>query len=796
MTRPAIRALLGHVVLALGVFVGGTAMTAAWIALYFTGAKEPSPRAAPADPRPVGAPARRLLWLVFDALRTDAAFDSQLMPELARLRRTGTWGVARTGSFTMTGTCVRALGTGVQPRPTDVIHNFRSPPVEADSLFRRIHRSGRKIVLFGDHIWTDLYRMTVRQTYPQPDLGIEDTGRTDRAALADARRHLPEGWDLAVIHLVGSDHAAHKERSVTGLYRQELARYDTLIPELRRLMGPGTTVLVTADHACNRVGNHGAGEREATLAPYALSGPGVKALGRRDIDQRAIAPTLTALLGVPAPWGAEVPGLLEAVDVTPAQRAALAYDHAFQRVAHLRHLLGREPGALRDQLAVADAACAHQAFARCRQQSVAVIRAATRERARMETAPWYVWVAALLLLVAVPWLLLSGAERTGRCFAVELGALLLLAVGGVLVFALPSRYGATAAALIILAVAAGRWFLAGGWGRLGWEQAAVGLLFATVFAVGAVVELAVRWGRGDPTGRWWLAPAALAGIGLVAGFGGRRFHLGAWLRARPESVLWWVAGALFLPLPVLRWWGGRQLLYAGLSLAVLAAVVVLAWRRGRRDVALLVGAGLGTALVLLGQFTTLGAARAAPVDGLAWALALGTPLLYAALGDRTWRASWWPPALTLAAWIAAQVPRLAGFGQPTWILLAVLGVAGVLAVRGRGGRVLHLLLWAALFRLLAGDEALAAVVLFGGALLGLTRGAGRRLRPWSLAALAVAMALSELGLFYLLQREFSFGTIDVTVGFVGGGGLNLVRITTLVVLSYAVPRTFTARMMS
>ncbi len=140
--RAGVGRVLAQAVLALGVLVGGAAMTAAWVALFFSSPTEPDPAAAPAEAGPAahsashpdhrpepsaGVPRRRLLWLVLDAMRADAAFDARLMPALARLRREGTWGIARTGTFTMTGTCVRALGTGAEPRPTHVLHNFRSP---------------------------------------------------------------------------------------------------------------------------------------------------------------------------------------------------------------------------------------------------------------------------------------------------------------------------------------------------------------------------------------------------------------------------------------------------------------------------------------------------------------------------------------------------------------------------------------------------------------------------------------------------------------------------------------------
>jgi hypothetical protein len=75
--------VVGVLALAVAVFLGGITMTAGWIALFFVGADEPDPKSAPVDTVKVRVPPRRLLWLVFDAMRQDAAFDAALMPNLA-----------------------------------------------------------------------------------------------------------------------------------------------------------------------------------------------------------------------------------------------------------------------------------------------------------------------------------------------------------------------------------------------------------------------------------------------------------------------------------------------------------------------------------------------------------------------------------------------------------------------------------------------------------------------------------------------------------------------------------------
>jgi len=782
--------VVGVLALSVAVFLGGLTMTAGWIALFFVGGDEPHARSAPADPVPVRAPGKRLLWLVFDAMRADVAFDPTLMPNLAALRKEGVWGVARTGSFTMTGTTVRALGTGVNPRPSHAIHNFRSPPITGDSLFRRVHKSGRRIVLIGDHIWVDLYRNTVRQSYPQPDLGINDVHRTDRAALADTRRLLPGRWDLVVLHLVGSDHAAHKDRSVRGAYRKKMAQYDGLIPELRRLMGPDAAVLVMADHACNAVGNHGAGEPEATRAPYVLAGPGVLPVGRRDIDQRAFAPTVTALLGVGTPWGAEVPGLLDGLDLSEAERATVAYHHALGRRAHLRRIRGRaDPGLdrLLERAARARAAGHHRVSRRI---SMSAVRRATTQRlAHSRSSPW-LWIAVLGLLLFVPLLLLAGGDALsqGRGLAPALITLGVCAVGIASVFMLSARTSTPVCAGLLAGVTVTWLVSTGRWTVVRWWPVAVAPFVLAVLGAW-VLDWLKRLRQGDPTGSLWLAlPGLLLLLALLGWLvlGGRlqkalRDQQG--LAAGLAAAL--AAAVLFLPLPFLRWWGGRHVVVA-LAGAVLALGLVV-WARWRRVLngRLLAGGVVLALSFILGQTVGFGRGQNTSL-WIAGTIALGVPPALLVLGGVRWQSLVsLSGAAVFGAWALAQLPRLGlpvtyvGFGG------VILGFAVVMW--RRQGRGAHLaLLSLALLRLLAVDQVVVATAILGAGTLGL---ASVRWRPrgLALAGLGVFMALLELVLFYQLGREFAFGTIDVRTGFVGGGEINLVRITILILLSNATP---------
>ena len=128
--------------------------------------------------------------------------------------------------------------------------------------------------------------------------------------------------DVMVVHLVGADHVGHDHGTVgaDGPYAKRLSEIDGDIRRLAKAAPPGTAVVVMADHGMTDSGQHGGGEDKPRSAPFVMRGPGIKAVGPVNIPQTAVAPTLAAYLGVPAPAEA----------VSPAEQALLALtdDHA------------------------------------------------------------------------------------------------------------------------------------------------------------------------------------------------------------------------------------------------------------------------------------------------------------------------------------------------------------------------------------------------------------------------------------------------------------------------------------
>ena len=172
--------------------------------------------------------------------------------------------------------------------------------------------------------------------------------QSDRSTYKMALRQLRESpADVTTVYFTGIDTVSHlfwhfsypdefPEQSVRpsdverfggviAAYYEEMDRY---LGGLLDAAGSGTTVIIASDHGFGGTGNlpwsggHGRITPGAPIAPdglFVMSGPGVRAMPERArVHVLDIAPTLLALLGVPA--GGDMPGrvLEELLDGGPA----------------------------------------------------------------------------------------------------------------------------------------------------------------------------------------------------------------------------------------------------------------------------------------------------------------------------------------------------------------------------------------------------------------------------------------------------------------------------------------------
>jgi hypothetical protein len=302
-------------------------------------------RHAPAIQDPVTPRlARRVFLVVIDGLRLDRSYE---LPFLDELRRRGVDSEAMSHYPTWSRPNYVSILTGVPPHASGVRTNHHATPVQLDSLMDRARAAGLRVATATDY--DVLPRLFLRRQGHGPppvpaeldlqaagDLRAESESAPDLDSLEqpaalpgirapdadlaspfDDARYAPwpggfseAGSALAagradlVVLLVGAvDAAGHAYGGASPQYRDAAVIADRAVARvLARVDLSRDAVIVTADHGHTGRGGHGGVEPEVLAVPLVAAGagirPGATALDARLID---LAPTVSALLGLPAP---------------------------------------------------------------------------------------------------------------------------------------------------------------------------------------------------------------------------------------------------------------------------------------------------------------------------------------------------------------------------------------------------------------------------------------------------------------------------------------------------------------
>jgi len=294
-------------------------------------AHEPLRLEDPGTPRLTG----RVVLVVIDGLGSDEA----RLPYLDELRARGVAATARVPYPTISRPNYVTILTGVPPRDSGVRANRVEAPVAVDTVMDRVRAAGLRVATASD--FGSLASLFLRDTpsiagidwiergghvSPPPPVTwpVDDALRVGSLdALGPAIGELAAG-DAALIPVLvlDVDRAGHAF-GVGAEYRAAAAAVDRMLRSaFARIDLARDTVIITADHGHVAPGGHGGDEREVSHVPLVLAGrgivPGAAAPTARLID---VAPTVAALLGVPAPGHAEGRALVELLQLTPAQAA-------------------------------------------------------------------------------------------------------------------------------------------------------------------------------------------------------------------------------------------------------------------------------------------------------------------------------------------------------------------------------------------------------------------------------------------------------------------------------------------
>ncbi len=311
----------------------------------------PSPPLA-REPRPIDDPktprlTERVVLVIIDGLGIDEA----RLPYLDELGARGVAATARVPYPTISRPNYVTILSGVPPRDSGVRANRVEAPVAVDTVMDRVRAAGLRVATASDYgmlaslflrntssiVGVDWIEHDTRVSPPAPITwpfddarrasSLEELGPTIAELAAGEAAFVP----VLVLDVDRAGHAA----GIGAAYRAATSAVDHMLR--RALSGidlARDTVIITADHGHVASGGHGGDEREVSNVPLVLAGKGiVPGATARDAQLIDVAPTVAALLGVPAPRHAEGRALVELLQLSPgdAVRRA-ASDDARSRV--------------------------------------------------------------------------------------------------------------------------------------------------------------------------------------------------------------------------------------------------------------------------------------------------------------------------------------------------------------------------------------------------------------------------------------------------------------------------------
>jgi hypothetical protein len=270
--------------------------------------------------------ADRVFVVIIDGLRLDRSYE---LPFLDSLRRRGVDSEAQSHYPTWSRPNYVSILTGVPPTASGVRTNHHTTAVMLDSLMDRARAAHEKVAIVTDYGLIPQLFLRPRdpgEAFPPSDVeGTEDPLSPLAVHSPDARfatpfddaRYVPwpggfseagaalvaDDAKLVVMLISVVDAAGHARGADSPEYRAAAEIADrALAGVLGHVDLDHDAIIITADHGHTHRGGHGGVEPEVLSVPLVMAGAGI-APGTTADDARLIdlAPTVSALLGMPAP---------------------------------------------------------------------------------------------------------------------------------------------------------------------------------------------------------------------------------------------------------------------------------------------------------------------------------------------------------------------------------------------------------------------------------------------------------------------------------------------------------------
>ncbi len=277
--------------------------------------------------------ASRVVLVVVSGLRSDVA---SAMPTLQRLSEQGAVATSMAVGPTYTQPTWTALLTGAPPDITggDLLADAPDDlvAIAGDHVLSAVASAGYDVAIVGHRQLNQLMGPAFRQaTTVVFGEGLDG----DRQVIAQAKSLLAtDAPQLLVLHLDAQRLASRDQGALSDQALLTAAHTDAMLTDLVEGIDLATTcVIVTSDHGLLESGGYGGDEPDVVRTPLVMAGQGIRHTTLGEIPQTAIAPTVTALLGVAAPAMSEGNALIDALETDPATAGAIQAGQTSQALA-------------------------------------------------------------------------------------------------------------------------------------------------------------------------------------------------------------------------------------------------------------------------------------------------------------------------------------------------------------------------------------------------------------------------------------------------------------------------------
>jgi hypothetical protein len=267
----------------------------------------------------------RVVILFIDALRSDVAFDAEVMPHLNGLKERGVFGEHRTGTFPVSASFLKQFLSG---RPANLWEVYTDLSAMQRSVPSWIADSGRRVAFAGPasaagwlgaapaerRVWT----LTHMKHTAEHDRGTAAAGiewlRAPHAGSAgtDIGGGTGQPCHIVFLHFAGLDSTGHLHGAAGPEYRDQARTIDGYLGQLVEQITSNDTVVVVSDHGMEDDGGHSHGDGGiVSWPPFVLCGPMIASRAEPLRISQASWPFLMAcVLGTLPPQGYPGPPLV------------------------------------------------------------------------------------------------------------------------------------------------------------------------------------------------------------------------------------------------------------------------------------------------------------------------------------------------------------------------------------------------------------------------------------------------------------------------------------------------------